>query len=284
MLNIVFAFLSVFTLQPSNSVPKNPSQVTLNYIEYNRGASFPTRAQIGIDYPGFYELTFHDVRMIGNSFYPDNSILPNAFIWPLLEGKLRASKNAFTEPYYGLRFTHFFKKNPNLGIGLEFAHLKVFIPDEGESVRITGMDNGKSVDEWKSTKEYIDSFNVSHGVNHLSLFLVYRLMLLQTEKIGAGKIQPYLSMGYGPCFPHPQLRLKGDPEYKAYGHQFNFANYGLSLGLGSRFQISKGFGFYLEYKFTKAYLKEMKFDNGEEGTMHLNFPVHHLAWGFSIIF
>lgn len=281
---MVLVLLGCLTLQPSNFAPGNTDHMTLNYIEYSRGASFPTRAQIEISYPGFYDLAFHDVRMIGNSFYPDNSIFPNAFIGPLIKGKLRAAKDAFTEPYYNVRFTHFLKKNPNIGFGLEFVHLKVFIPDEGERVHITGVDNGKRVDEWTSTKTYIDSFNVSHGVNHLNFFLVYRLMLLQTEKIGAGKIQPYFSMGLGPFIPHPQLRLQGDLGYKAYGHQFNFANFGICFSLGSRYQISKGFGFYIEYKFTQAYLRDLKFDNGEEGAFRLNFPAHHLAWGFSIIF
>lgn len=284
MFKLVIALLVFLPLQEIYAAAENSNHPPLLYFEYNRGASLPTRADIDINYPGSFNLTFHDVRMTGKSFYPDDSIIPNAFLRPLLQGRFRAAKNAFTEPYYGLRITKFFKFMPNLGIGLEFVHLKVFIPDEGDTVRVTGEDRGIPVDTRTSTKDYIDSFNVSHGVNHLNLFVVYRLGMKKEAASSPSKFQPYFSAGYGPCIPHPQLRLKGDPQYKAYGHQFTFRNNALTPGGGSRFQISKRFGLYFEGKLTQANLRELSFDNGETGTVRLKFLVFHLAWGISVFF
>ena len=290
MLNIFLSLViicGIYTPSPSalsSAEIQSPPEITLNYIEYNRGMSFPTTAQLGIQYPGHYDLTFHDVRMVANSFYPDDFIIPNAFFWPLFEGRFGDVLGAFTEPYYGIRIYHFFKKRPNLGFGAEFIHLKVFIPDEGEEVHITGEDGTGLVDERKSTKEYISSYNISHGVNHLSLSVVYRLMLLPSEKVPVGRIQPYASLSIGPCIPHPQLRLEGDAGYKAFSYQPKFGNFGFGVNLGARFQISGRFGFYMEYKFTRSFLNDMSFDNGEEGEFWTRFPSHHIAWGVSFIF
>jgi hypothetical protein len=289
MLNILLTFIFLHGFYSSTPCPSDQREVppspkiTLNYIEYNRGIFFPTTAQIGLSYPGHFNLTFHDVPMHGRSFYPDRIFIPNAFIWLLLEGKPVKSLEAFTEPYYGVRAYHFFKKNPNLGIGFEFVHLKVFLKDEGEVVHISGEDSNGGVDEWKSTTEYISNYNVSHGVNHLSLSLVYRLMLFPSDKVPAGRLQPYSSLSFGPCIPHPQLRIMGDPAYKAYSYQPGFKNFGFGINLGMRLQISGKFGFYFEYKFTKSFLNEMSFDNGEKGKFWSRFPAHHLAWGISFI-
>jgi hypothetical protein len=109
-------------------------------------------------------------------------------------------------------------------------------------------------------------------------------MLFPSEKVPAGRLQPYSSLSFGPCIPHPQLRLKGDPEYKVYSYQPGFRNFGFGINLGMRLQLSGKSGFYLEYKFTKSFLNEMSFDNGEEGEFWSRFPAHHLAWGISFIF
>jgi hypothetical protein len=257
------------------------NKMTLDYIEYNRGMSFPTKAQIRILYPGRYDLTFHSVDMTDKSFYPDNSIVPNAFFAPLLKGNLKDALFAFTEPYYGIKFTHFFKSRPNWGIGIEFIHLKVFLPEKEQIVHITGTEGTEEVNRSESIHNYIRSFNVSHGVNHISLSVVYRLMLLTSEKIPAGKIQPYTSVSFGPCIPHPQLRLNGEDSYKAFSHQFSFGNLGLGLNLGARFQLFKCFGFYIEYKFTYSLLNDMHFDDDPTSKIRTSFPNSHLAWGIS---
>jgi hypothetical protein len=281
--SIFLVFFVLFFCVPA-LLKAERSKITLNYIEYNRGMSFPTNARIRILYPGRYDLTFHSVNMTGNSFYPDNSIIPNAFFAPLFKGNFREALYAFTEPYYGIKFTHFFKSQPNWGVGIEFIHLKVFLPEKDQIVHITGREGVNEVDKWDSIHNYMSSFNVSHGVNHISLSIVYRLMLLPSAKIPAGRIQPYSSLSFGLCIPHPQLRLIGEEGYKAFSYQFSFSNLGLGFNLGTRFQLFKHIGFYLEYKFTFSFLNDMHFDNDPKSKIQASFPDSHLAWGISLGF
>ena len=258
--------------------------MTFNYIEYNRGMSFSTTSDLRIIYQN-HDYTFHNLHLQGKSFFPDNSIIPNAFLKHLIKLKLGDALKAFTEPYYGIRFFHFLKKNPKIGLGIEFTHFKVFLVDKEQRVRLTGKKNGSPIDQTIEVKDYIDLFNISHGVNHLSFTFVYRFMLLQTPRIRDGKLQPYVSLNAGPAIPHLELTTmeNGKSDKKAYSYRFSFPNLGFSIGLGLRYRPFKHVGFYLEYKFSYSYLQRMRFDNGENGKVTMNFPAHHLLWGFSII-
>lgn len=278
-------FSSLFILF-SSSTNYNSNDIRLNYFEYNRGMSLPTIAQIHISYEGGWDYTFHNVYMEDLSFFPDNSIIPNAFFEPLFQGDIVNAVKATTEPYYGIRYYHFFKNNPNFGIGIDFIHFKVFVPSDSEyQIHITGTDeNGNSVDMWAPIHDYIAYFNVSHGVNHVTLSATYRMMLLPDENIPEGRIQPYVALSFGPCIPHPELKLTGDTERSAYSYQIGFPNFGFGLNLGTRFQFFKHFGFYLEYKFTATWLYGMYFDNGVNGTIQTRFTDNHFVWGLFVAF
>lgn len=112
---LIYTLFYFFSFNPSqnNSIP-------LNYFEYNRGMSSPVIANLRINYPGYFDYTFHDVVMYDYSFFPDNSIIPNAFISHLLALDIVNTVKSFTEPYYGIRFYHFREDNPNIGWGIEF--------------------------------------------------------------------------------------------------------------------------------------------------------------------
>jgi opacity protein-like surface antigen len=283
----VFFFLAlIFPLIWSSclSVPKSGNhRMTLNYIEYNRGKSFPVYADLSITTPTG-QLTFTHLYFEDDSFYPDNFIIPNAFIKPLLQLKLDDASNAFTEPYYGFRFIHFFKKNPRLGIGIEFIHHKIFLNDKDQQIRVSGVLDGNEIDRVDAIKNYLDYFSVSHGINHIGLSLVYRLMLLPTEKIPDGRLQPFLSITAGPTIPHLELKLtENAPEWDAYSYQPSWRNFGAGLGIGLRYKPWRHFGFYLEYKVTYSHLHGMHFDD-MEGEIMIDFFTHHIQWGISYMF
>jgi opacity protein-like surface antigen len=258
-------------------------KMTLNYIEYNRGKSFPVTADLSITTPD-RQLTFYHLHFEDDSFYPDNSIIPNAFIKPLLQLKLDNASDAFTEPYYGFRFIHFFKKNPRLGVGIEFIHHKIFLDDHEQQVRVAGIDRGLEIDQTEAIKNYLDYFSVSHGINHISLVVVYRLMLLPSESIPDGRLQPYVTLAAGPTVPHLEMKLaETAPEWDAYSYQWGWKNFGAGLGLGLRYKPWQHFGFYWEYKFTYSHLHGMRFDDSE-GSVSMDFTTHHLQWGISYMF
>ncbi len=275
---ILYGFMTLFSM----SGDMDNDNMCLNYFEYNRGMSSPVIADFRIRKEGWGDYTFNDVVLYDYSFFPDNSIFPNAFFKPLLELDIVNAVKASTEPYYGIRFYHFFEDSPQFGWGIEFIHFKVFLPDSSENqqtVHITGTDeNDVSVDEWNEIHNYIQYMSISHGVNHLSYSMVYRMMLLPTEKIPQGRIQPYVSASLGICIPHPELKLTGETERDIYSYQIGFPNFGGGFNLGTRFQWSKHSGMYLEYKYTYTYLHGMRLDNAE-GEFDASFAANHFVWG-----
>ena len=261
----------------------NNTKITLNYLEYNRGKSFPVYSDLFITSRNT-QFTFHHLYFEDDSFFPDNSIIPNAFITPLLELRLDAASDAFTEPYYGFRFIHFFKKNPSWGIGIEFIHHKIFLNDMDQQVRITGVIDGNPIDRVDAIGNYLEYFSVSHGINHIGLAVVYRFSLLPSDKIPDGKVQPYFTFTIGPAVPHLELKMKvSETEWDAYSYQAGFKNFGGGLGTGLRFKPWRHLGFFLEYKLTYSHLRAMHFD-GEEGDVQMDFFTHHIQWGISYIF
>ena len=266
--------------------PVHPGQgsITRNYIEYNRGMSFPTYSDVRFIYQN-HDFTLQNLHLEDESFFPDGSIIPNAFLKHLFNLKFGDAIKSFTEPYYGIRFFHFFKRKPEFGIGIELIHFKVFLVDRKQKSRMTGTYMGSEADRTVNVEDYIYSFNVSHGINHLSLTFVYRLMLSKTPGIKDGRLQPYISVNAGPAIPHMELETneEGKIDRKAYSYRMGFPNFGIGIGLGVRYKPFKHFGFYAEYKFTYSYLHDMEFDNGENGKVLMDFTDHHLLWGFSII-
>ncbi len=255
-------------------------RITLNLIEYNRGLSVPSRSDVGITTVGD-ETRLHDVRLEGSSFYPDDSPIPNAFIKPLLRLDFPAAIHAFTEPYYGFRIYRFFKGHPHWGVGLDFTHLKVFMADRGQKVRITGPWPDLPPDGQIVLGEHFDTLNVSHGVNHVAFNGVYRWMLLPSPKAPDGRLQPFVSGGGGPAFPHPEMTVRQDGQLqrKVYSYQWRLGNWGMGAGAGLRWKVTTHFGLYNEYKWTYSILNNMRFDNGEVGLIRMRFSSAHAAWG-----
>ena len=277
ILFIIFFNPLVFS---SNKDKKEKHREHYLYIEYDRGMSSHTSANIQLITQTQY-LTFYNVHLIDNSFFPDNSIIPNAFFKPLFKGNIVGAVKATTEPYYGIRIYYFLKSHPGIGVGIDFIHFKVFLPDESQKVHIIGTTDNKRIDEVEDIHDYFYSFNVSHGVNHIGFSILYRKMILKNRNFPDGKIQPFVSFHLAPCIPHHEVKLKNS-ELKAYSYQVRFPNFGFGVGLGTRFHLTEHFGLYIEYKYTYTLLRNLVFDNGE-GKVKLNFGVHHLIWGFSFI-
>lgn len=272
------------TLFTSCATNPQKTRMTRFYFEYARGKSFPTHSDVSMNYNN-HNYTFHNLCLEDESFFPDNSIIPNAFIKPLLKLKLNDAQKAFTEPYYSYRFIYFLKRNPHIGIGFQFIHLKVFLMDMDQQVRLSGTYNGAPIDQTVRVGDYLDMFNVSHGVNHLGLYLTYRWMLKKTPIIKDGRWQPYISISGGPAIPHLELNTKEDGiiQKRAYSYQSSWRNWGLGLGTGIRFKPWRHLGFFMEYKFTYSHLYGMHFDDLSDTNVSLEFFTHHLQWGLSLM-
>lgn len=199
--------------------------------------------------------------------------------------RLGAALDAFTEPYYGIRFIHFFKNNPHWGIGLEFIHQKIFIEDSRQKVSVSGSIDGIPVNEIAPINKYVDYFSVSHGINHLGLTVVYRMLLSQSSRIPEGRIQPFFSLSAGLAIPHLELKLsETTPEWETFAYQPDFRNFGLGAGTGIRFKLSRHFSLYGEYKLTYSHLHGMDLEDRPGSSIKMQFLSHHLLWGLAYVF
>lgn len=264
---------------------KDKGGMRLNYLEYKRGKSFNNQTNLQISYNAT-NLLFEDILLTDESFFPDNFILPSAFLKPLFQLRISDAVKAFTEPYYSFRFIHFLKKNPKIGVGLEFIHVKVFFRDYNQKVRMSGTLKDNPVNQSVTLKDYFKNFNVSHGVNHTALYLEYREMFYKTNKIKDGRLQTFINCSIGITVPHLETVFKIDNEeqQEAYSYQAGLKNLGFAFGLGLRYRPFRSVGFIFEYKYTYSLLNDMRFDTIDNSDLKMSFGTSQLTWGLSLIF
>ena len=171
-LGALVVLLTIAALTAACRSAQTAGPVRLTVFEYNRGASSPDRSDLVFG-SGANQTRFHDVRLEGQSFYDDNSIVPNSFLGPLARGEFKKALNAFTEPYYGYRLLHFLRAHPTWAVGVEFTHHKAFMADPDQRTLVTGPWSGLDADGRTRLGDQFRTLNVSHGVNHVA-FVVQR--------------------------------------------------------------------------------------------------------------
>lgn len=185
-------------------------------------------------------------------------------------------KSFETPPWYGLRVGYYFEKYPWLGAAIEFFHFKM-IADTAESRRVTGTRSGAGVDTTTRVDSIIQQFQVTHGVNYLTLDALIRYPLLEEdERFRHGRAQLYAGLGVGPVVVHPENRVdnvKNDEGYEVGGA-------GIQAFVGARVLMFKHFGLFVEYKFSHSDL-EVGLATGV-GVVEEN--THHLVGGVTISF
>jgi opacity protein-like surface antigen len=192
-----------------------------------------------------------------------------------------------TEPYYAIKYYRFLDALPNLGLGIDFTHFKVFITDFNQSIHRTGTKDGVEIDDYIRAGDYFKYYSISHGINHIAFSAIYRLMFLKTDKIPDGIVQPYAGIGFGPSIPHGELKVindDGTTTQKVYSYRLGFPNFGFDLCLGVMIKPDPHISFNFVYKYTYSMLGDISFDNGEDGHIETFFEANHFQWGMSFIF
>lgn len=150
-------------------------------------------------------------------------------------------------PYYGLRFTHFLASRPNWGAAFDFTHYKMYART-GRTVRVDGNWNGAPANGSARMDQYVQRFEISHGVNVLSANLIYRWLDIGT---GNGRLQPYVGAGVAHYRPHSENtvgNLDHETGYQASG-------FGYQVLGGAQYRLTERTGAFVEAKFNSGTAK-----------------------------
>jgi lipid A oxidase len=192
-----------------------------------------------------------------------------------IEG-LSFDDESFVSPwYYGARVGYFFEGLPAFGLGLEFFHFKI-LGQTGQGRRIQGTVSGAPLDTTAAVNTIVERFDVSHGVNYVTLDALLRYPLLEDpERFPRGRVQLYAGAGLGPVITHAETRIQNQGLEK-----YELAGLGVQGFLGVRALVFKHFGVFVEYKFTHSGLEFDVFG----GRARVDENTHHTVGGLSIHF
>src|SRR5205823_9839741 len=129
------------------------------------------------------------------------------------------------------RLTHFLESQPGWGAALDFTHYKIYARTD-RSVTTAGVWQGTPVGATALMSQYVQRFEISHGVNVLSVNGLHRW------SIAGDRFQPYVGAGLGYYVPHAESMV-GDRWHET-GYQGSGVGYQLFAGLHVRLSQQVG--------------------------------------------
>jgi opacity protein-like surface antigen len=160
-------------------------------------------------------------------------------------------------PYYGLRFTHFPDRHANWGAAFDFTHYKMYAKTD-RVVRVDGTWNGAAADGVARMDQYVQRFEISHGVNVLSINAIYRWLDLG---IAGGRLQPYAGVGLTHYRPHSENTVDNSDHETGY----EASGFGYQLLGGARYQLTERTSAFVEARFNSGTAK-VDIANGQAET------------------
>jgi opacity protein-like surface antigen len=145
-------------------------------------------------------------------------------------------------PYYGLRLMRFFDDRPEWGVALDYTHYKVYAQTE-RNVSVSGTWQGAPVATTATMSQYVQRFEISHGVNLVSLNVIRRWP-------GSGErgLQPYLGAGIGHYLLHAESSVAG----RSHETGYQGSGIGYQLLAGLHYGVSDRLGVFAETKFDRG--------------------------------
>lgn len=183
------------------------------------GTSLTRDSDLRVGQPGVgTDLTLHGVRWDARPFHP--------------------------APYYGLRVTRFLDAGSPWGVALDYTHYKMYARTD-RVVQADGTFRGTAVSGPAPMSRYVQQFELSHGVNLLSVSAIYRW---QELALLGGRVQPYLGAGLAHYRPHSENQVGGLP------HETGYAPSGLGWQAlaGARYGLTDRTSLFLETKFNSG--------------------------------
>ncbi|HYC43536.1 MAG TPA: opacity family porin [Noviherbaspirillum sp.] len=175
-------------------------------------------------------------------------------------------------PYYGLRFTHFHERYRNWGGAIDFTHYKMYGKTE-RVVPVQGTWKGAPTNGTGRMDQYVQRFEISHGVNVLSINGIYRWLDLGFAR---GRVQPYVGAGLAYYRPHSENVVDNAPHESGY----QASGFGFQVLGGAHYRFTDRIGAFVEAKFNRG-TAEVGIANGEAETRVRTF---HAVAGLSYSF
>jgi lipid A oxidase len=150
-------------------------------------------------------------------------------------------------PYYGLRVTHFYDRSPNWGAAIDYTHYKIYANTD-RVVSADGTVRGVPIAAAVPMNQLVQRFEISHGVNVLSLNGIYRWL---DAGIAAGRLQPYVGAGLAYYVPHAENTVGGVPFEGGY----KTSGFGYQLFAGAQYWMTERVGLFAETKFNSGTAK-----------------------------
>lgn len=169
-------------------------------------------------------------------------------------------------PYYGLRITRFADEAASWGFAVDYTHYKIYAKT-GRQVAVSGTSRGTPVAAVVPLDQFVQRFEISHGVNVLSLNGVYRWV---------GQVEPYVGLGAAYYLAHAESTVGGEPHETGY----QATGFGVQTFAGLRWRMTERTGLFAEAKYNTGKAR-VDIAGGRADTPLRTF---HLAAGISVDF
>jgi opacity protein-like surface antigen len=175
-------------------------------------------------------------------------------------------------PYYGLRLTHFDGQYQNWGAALDYTHYKMYASTD-RVIAANGTFKGSPVATAAPLNQYVQHFEISHGVNVVSLNGIYRWL---DTGLAAGRLQPYAGIGLAYYVPHAETTVGG----VTFETGYHGSGFGYQLLAGAQYRVTERTSVFVETKFNSGTAK-VDIAGGRAETPLRAF---HLVGGISFAF
>ena len=175
-------------------------------------------------------------------------------------------------PYYGIRLTHYSSASPQVSLSLDFTHNKLF--DVGDRiVRAQGVWHGGPVDEIARMDQRVQAFEITHGLNMLSLNVLYYPTRAAPMSVSPGMLDPYIGAGIVFYVMHAENTIDNKPW--ADGYRSSGLGYQVLAGVQCRRAPRCVF---LEAKYSSG---EARVGTAEEGHAQTHIRTLHTIGGYT---
>jgi len=196
--------------------------------------------------PGGTDLTFDDVKWIGDSFK--------------------------TEPYWGLRATYWNPKLNGIGLMFDYTHAKASAL-KTQQLTQSGTRDGQEVPPKEPFSKTFRKLEFTHGLNFVTLNALYRVNWLHA------RIAPYAGVGIGLSIPHVDTRRAGASiKSRTYKHQITGLAFQALGGIEWRLTRSGRASAFTEYKLNRS-TNQARLNGG--GSLETDLWTHQIPVGFS---